>query len=233
MVFLVFEQAAGLAHTRILEYLLTAWPDSVTETDFTGKTPLHWASCAKNNSRAYNLLVQAGADEEALDYVRKPIISHFDSMPTQLTELCLNRKWRHPLITSKNRTTSIAPSWRWCRTHRASRSPVCRPPTIGRCSARVAIDPPSITYAKCHTVLGGGVTKREAHNIHRINLIYSCAHIVVTHTHTHTPKRPTPKHTRRISCARASPTTRRSTCSAISRHQRWSDTVRPRPFGTA
>lgn len=64
-------QAAGLAHTRILEYLLTAWPDSVTDCDFSGKTPLHWASSAKNNSRAYNLLVQAGADEEALDYVSK------------------------------------------------------------------------------------------------------------------------------------------------------------------
>lgn len=64
-------QAAGLAHTRILEYLLTAWPDSVTDCDFTGKTPLHWASSAKNNSRAYNLLVQAGADEEALDYVSR------------------------------------------------------------------------------------------------------------------------------------------------------------------
>lgn len=62
-------KAAGLAHTRILEYLLTAWPDAVTEPDFAGKTPLHWASSAKNNSRAYNLLVQAGADEEALDYV--------------------------------------------------------------------------------------------------------------------------------------------------------------------
>lgn len=37
--------------------------------DNTGKTPLHWAA-AKNNFRAFNLLVQAGADEIAVDHVR-------------------------------------------------------------------------------------------------------------------------------------------------------------------
>lgn len=46
--------------------------------DGTGKTPLHWAASAKNNSRAYNLLVQAGGDEQAVDYVQSHIetISH-------------------------------------------------------------------------------------------------------------------------------------------------------------
>lgn len=63
-------QAAGLAHARIVEYLLNAVPNAASEIDFTGKTPLHWAASAKNNPRSYNLLVQAGCDEQALDYVR-------------------------------------------------------------------------------------------------------------------------------------------------------------------
>lgn len=63
-------QAAGLAHTRIVEYLLAVWPDAATDIDFSGKTPLHWAASAKNNSRAYNLLVQSGSDEQSMDYVK-------------------------------------------------------------------------------------------------------------------------------------------------------------------
>ena len=62
-------KAAGLAHTRIVEYLLQCWPESATDLDNTGKTPLHWAASAKNNNRAYNLLVQAGSDEQSMDYV--------------------------------------------------------------------------------------------------------------------------------------------------------------------
>lgn len=62
-------KAAGLAHARIVEYLLNASPKSATDIDFTGKTPLHWAASAKNNPRSYNILVQAGCDEQALDYV--------------------------------------------------------------------------------------------------------------------------------------------------------------------
>ncbi|XP_037910513.1 uncharacterized protein LOC119651140 isoform X2 [Hermetia illucens] len=67
----VMHKAAGLAHTRIVEYLLKVWPGGATDIDATGKTPLHWAASAKNNTRCYNLLVQAGADEEALDYRMK------------------------------------------------------------------------------------------------------------------------------------------------------------------
>lgn len=60
-----------MAHTRIVEYLLAAWPDAATDIDFSGKTPLHWAASAKNNSRAYNLLVQSGSDEQSMDYVKQ------------------------------------------------------------------------------------------------------------------------------------------------------------------
>lgn len=62
-------QAAGLAHTKIVEYLLSEWPNAARERDATGKTPLHYAASAKNNSRVFNLLVQAGSDETALDDV--------------------------------------------------------------------------------------------------------------------------------------------------------------------
>lgn len=63
-------KAAGLAHARIVEYLINASPSTVSDIDFSGKSPLHWAASAKNNPRSYNLLVQAGCDEQALDYVR-------------------------------------------------------------------------------------------------------------------------------------------------------------------
>ncbi|XP_033251112.1 uncharacterized protein LOC117190137 isoform X3 [Drosophila miranda] len=67
----VIHKAAGLGHTKILEYLVGLWPEGAHEMDITGKTPLHWAASAKNNMRCYPLLPQAGCDEEALDYKMK------------------------------------------------------------------------------------------------------------------------------------------------------------------
>ncbi|KAH8389798.1 hypothetical protein KR200_001843 [Drosophila serrata] len=67
----VIHKAAGLGHTKILEYLVGIWPEGAHETDITGKTPLHWAASAKNNMRCYTLLTQAGCDEEAVDYKMK------------------------------------------------------------------------------------------------------------------------------------------------------------------
>ncbi|XP_054089889.1 uncharacterized protein LOC105209401 isoform X4 [Zeugodacus cucurbitae] len=67
----LIHKAAGLGHTKILEYLIGIWPDGVAETDVTGKTPLHWAASHKNNMRCYTLLTEAGCDEEALDYKMK------------------------------------------------------------------------------------------------------------------------------------------------------------------
>jgi hypothetical protein len=63
-------KAAGLAHTKIVELLLELWPNAALEVDNTGKTPLHYAAAVKNNDRAFNLLVQAGADELAIDGVK-------------------------------------------------------------------------------------------------------------------------------------------------------------------
>lgn len=59
-------KAAGLNRLAIVEYLLSMWPASATETDATGKNPLHWAA----SPEIFNRLVQAGADEQARDYVR-------------------------------------------------------------------------------------------------------------------------------------------------------------------
>lgn len=58
-------KASGMNRLAIVEYLLSVWPVSTTETDATGKTPLHWAA----SPEIFNRLVQAGADEQACDYV--------------------------------------------------------------------------------------------------------------------------------------------------------------------
>ncbi|XP_041778633.1 uncharacterized protein LOC121597143 isoform X1 [Anopheles merus] len=73
-------KAAGLAHTQIVEYILSVWPSLSSDEDHTGKTPLHWAASAKNNARSFNLLVQAGADETALDDRNKPA-EHYKNKP--------------------------------------------------------------------------------------------------------------------------------------------------------
>lgn len=66
-------KAAGLAHTRLVEYLLKLWPNAAAEPDHNGRTPLHWAASAKNNDRCFNLLVIAGSDETAVDHVGSKI----------------------------------------------------------------------------------------------------------------------------------------------------------------
>jgi hypothetical protein len=62
-------KASGLAHTKIVEYILAVWPNSARDLDTTGKSALHYAASTKNNERVFNLLVQAGADELAMDRV--------------------------------------------------------------------------------------------------------------------------------------------------------------------
>lgn len=62
-------KAAGLGNTRAVEYLLSVWPEAATEKDASGRTPLHYAASTRNNDRCFNLLVQAGADEETQDNV--------------------------------------------------------------------------------------------------------------------------------------------------------------------
>lgn len=59
-------KASGLNRLAIVEYLISVWPASATEVDATGKTALHWAA----SPEIFNRLVQAGADEQACDFVR-------------------------------------------------------------------------------------------------------------------------------------------------------------------
>ncbi|XP_055589617.1 uncharacterized protein LOC129741846 isoform X4 [Uranotaenia lowii] len=76
-------KAAGLAHTQIVEYILSIWPSLSSDEDHTGKTPLHWAASAKNNARSFNLLVQAGADEAALDHKGK-LAEYYKNKPSDI-----------------------------------------------------------------------------------------------------------------------------------------------------
>ncbi|XP_055544686.1 uncharacterized protein LOC129729856 isoform X8 [Wyeomyia smithii] len=76
-------KAAGLAHTQIVEYILSIWPSLSSDEDHTGKTPLHWAASAKNNARSFNLLVQAGADEAALDN-RDKQAEYYKNKPSEI-----------------------------------------------------------------------------------------------------------------------------------------------------
>ncbi|XP_062546358.1 uncharacterized protein LOC134212475 isoform X2 [Armigeres subalbatus] len=76
-------KAAGLAHTQIVEYILSIWPSLSSDVDHTGKTPLHWAASAKNNARSFNLLVQAGADETALDH-RDKAAEYYKNRPNEI-----------------------------------------------------------------------------------------------------------------------------------------------------
>jgi hypothetical protein len=62
-------KAAGLGHTKIVEYLIESWPSLMHETDSNGKTALHYAAATKNNERTYNVMIQAGSDELAMDGV--------------------------------------------------------------------------------------------------------------------------------------------------------------------
>uniref|UniRef100_A0A182LZY3 Arginine kinase n=1 Tax=Anopheles culicifacies TaxID=139723 RepID=A0A182LZY3_9DIPT len=82
-------KAAGLAHTQIVEYILSVWPSLSSDEDHTGKTPLHWAASAKNNARSFNLLVQAGADETALDD-RHKAAEHYKNKPSDIDRSLLS-----------------------------------------------------------------------------------------------------------------------------------------------
>lgn len=62
-------KAAGLGHTKIVEYLIESWPHLLHETDSNGKSALHYAAGAKNNDRTYSFLLEAGADELTMDGV--------------------------------------------------------------------------------------------------------------------------------------------------------------------
>uniref|UniRef100_A0A336LY16 CSON004016 protein n=1 Tax=Culicoides sonorensis TaxID=179676 RepID=A0A336LY16_CULSO len=98
-------KAAGLGHLECLEYILMKYPNAATIEDNTGKTALHWAS-AKNNFRAFNLLVQAGADEIANDHqMRHP--AYYRSKPNEVDKTLLH------VIPEAPRVPRKPPSFDW------------------------------------------------------------------------------------------------------------------------
>ncbi|CAG0893127.1 unnamed protein product [Cyprideis torosa] len=61
-------KAAGLGHVSILQKLLERAPLTISTVNQEGRTPLHFAALAKDKkTEVYDALVQAGADEKALD----------------------------------------------------------------------------------------------------------------------------------------------------------------------
>ena len=53
----------------MVEDIISRNPNAINATDKEGRTPLHYAVLAKDGGRIYNKLVDAGADENALDNV--------------------------------------------------------------------------------------------------------------------------------------------------------------------
>jgi len=71
-------QAAGLGRAEMVESIIKRNPNAATATDNEGRLPLHYAATVRDGGHIYNLLVEAGADENALDNV---------STSSQLTNL--------------------------------------------------------------------------------------------------------------------------------------------------
>jgi ankyrin repeat protein len=53
----------------MVESIIQRNPNAVITTDNEGRLPLHYAAAAKDGGHIYNMLVEAGADENALDNV--------------------------------------------------------------------------------------------------------------------------------------------------------------------
>jgi ankyrin repeat protein len=53
----------------MVEHIIQRNPHAVITADNEGRVPLHYAAVVKDGGHIYNLLVEAGADENALDNV--------------------------------------------------------------------------------------------------------------------------------------------------------------------
>ena len=53
----------------MVESIIQRNPNAATATDNEGRLPLHYAAAVKDGGHIYNLLVEAGTDENALDNV--------------------------------------------------------------------------------------------------------------------------------------------------------------------
>ncbi|VDP39979.1 unnamed protein product [Soboliphyme baturini] len=74
--------------SRILEFLVMAYPDVVNSSDYSLKTPLHYAAVYGKNNQFYRFLLAAGADPSVTDsenhnpeyYMQNPIDLHLTVM---------------------------------------------------------------------------------------------------------------------------------------------------------
>ncbi|KAJ9584113.1 hypothetical protein L9F63_021549, partial [Diploptera punctata] len=100
-------KAAGLGRADMVEDIISRNSNAVTATDNEGRTPLHYAVLAKDGGIIYNKLIDAGADENALDNKGKPP-SYYRSKPAELDPKNLQ------VIPDAPRTATIfPPAWDW------------------------------------------------------------------------------------------------------------------------
>lgn len=62
-------KAAGLGHLQVARYIADTYPPALHMQDTEGRTPLHFAAILKDGDDMYNMLIDAGAEESALDNV--------------------------------------------------------------------------------------------------------------------------------------------------------------------
>lgn len=62
-------KASGLGHLEVARYIANTYPPVVHMQDADGRTPLHYAAILKDGDDMYNMLIDAGAEESALDNV--------------------------------------------------------------------------------------------------------------------------------------------------------------------
>jgi ankyrin repeat protein len=60
----------------MVESILQRSPSAALATDNEGRLPLHYAAAVKDGGHIYNLLVEAGMDENALDNVSTSYLRH-------------------------------------------------------------------------------------------------------------------------------------------------------------
>lgn len=59
-----------MGRQEIAEFIVERLPTSVNAVDSNLRTPLHYAALLKDEGKMFDFLIQAGADESALDSVR-------------------------------------------------------------------------------------------------------------------------------------------------------------------
>ncbi|KAB0795470.1 hypothetical protein PPYR_12309 [Photinus pyralis] len=101
-------KAAGLGYQGIAEYIVENYPLSVNITDNDGRTPLHFATLAKDDGKMFDYLIGAGADESLLDNKQKTA-AYYKQRSSEIDSKLLH------VIPECPRTAKegFAPTWDW------------------------------------------------------------------------------------------------------------------------